>query len=219
MQSNSRNPIVDSIKSNPALREALRNPDVAAYKDNCLHGAPGATDAIVKACIALESAVAPARTGDEAVALLGPFVCNNPRSATDTVRKVLLSMATDAALAEDWANCRHFVLAAVCLRTYLETGAVTASDDLRDIERSNWHLKRYLALQCSCRCFTPRFAASCAHPGCGARHEVGGVTLRFCSKCRITYYCSAEHQAAHWAEHKTQCKAKASSRAAKATAA
>eukprot|EP01031_Cornospumella_fuschlensis_P038956 gene38956-47388_t len=28
-----------------------------------------------------------------------------------------------------------------------------------------------------------------------------------CAKCKVTYYCSREHQVSHWPEHKVPCKA------------
>ena len=195
----------------PEELASLHNPKVSAAKNECLHGAPRATDSVVMSCFALQEQLEFVRSCSDAAVRLQTFLSRNTRHATASVHKVLLSMATDAALEEDFHNARKFAIAAGCLRSFLEAGAVTVSNELRDLERSDWHIKRYLALECKCRCFSARFAASCAQPGCTARHGVDGVSLHACSACTITFYCGAAHQEAHWAEHKTQCKKKGGS--------
>ena len=45
--------------------------------------------------------------------------------------------------------------------------------------------------------------------GCGKnRSQLGLTTLRVCSRCQITYYCSKECQHRHHKKHKTQCRRK-----------
>ena len=40
---------------------------------------------------------------------------------------------------------------------------------------------------------------------CGRQEDRDGVTLLRCSRCRITHYCSKEHQKADWKTHKRFC--------------
>ena len=46
----------------------------------------------------------------------------------------------------------------------------------------------------------------CALPSCDKR-EASVQQYKFCSACRSVWYCSAEHGALHWAEHKPVCRA------------
>ena len=46
----------------------------------------------------------------------------------------------------------------------------------------------------------------CALPSCDKR-EASVQQYKFCSACRSVWYCSAEHGALHWAEHKPTCRA------------
>ena len=54
-----------------------------------------------------------------------------------------------------------------------------------------------------------------ALPACGKREASVGEHVR-CSACRSTWYCSAEHAALHWREHKPICRATAASQHAAA---
>jgi hypothetical protein len=47
---------------------------------------------------------------------------------------------------------------------------------------------------------------TCALESCGAR-EVHASQFKLCGACKSVCYCSAEHQAAHWRDHKAACKA------------
>lgn len=40
----------------------------------------------------------------------------------------------------------------------------------------------------------------CAYPACGKRSD--GI----CTGCRLSRYCSKEHQVLHWEEHRLSCK-------------
>lgn len=55
---------------------------------------------------------------------------------------------------------------------------------------------------CNCaKCEEARaLGAMCAQPGCGV-----AVRLRRCGGCKQRAYCTAEHQSAHWAQHKAEC--------------
>jgi hypothetical protein len=46
----------------------------------------------------------------------------------------------------------------------------------------------------------------CALDSCGAR-EVHASQFKLCGACKTVVYCSREHQAAHWRQHKAACKA------------
>ena len=46
----------------------------------------------------------------------------------------------------------------------------------------------------------------CALPSCG-KLEASVQQYKFCSACRSVWYCSAEHGALHWKEHKPTCRA------------
>ena len=46
----------------------------------------------------------------------------------------------------------------------------------------------------------------CARPSCDKR-EVCVRQFGSCSRCRSEWYCSAEHGALHWKEHKPTCHA------------
>ena len=46
----------------------------------------------------------------------------------------------------------------------------------------------------------------CSLPSCDKR-EASVQQYKFCSACRSVWYCSAEHGALHWAEHKPACRA------------
>ncbi len=64
------------------------------------------------------------------------------------------------------------------------------------------------ALVCCC----PR-CRMCAAEGCGATEG-----LRKCSGCGAVRYCSREHQVAHWAAHKAECRRLAAGKQEPATA-
>ena len=55
----------------------------------------------------------------------------------------------------------------------------------------------------------------CALPSCGKREASVGQHKR-CSACRCAWYCSAEHGALHWREHKPICRATTASQPAAA---
>ena len=55
----------------------------------------------------------------------------------------------------------------------------------------------------------------CALPSCDKR-EASVQQYKFCSACRSVWYCSAEHGALHWAEHKPICRATAAANEAAA---
>ena len=55
----------------------------------------------------------------------------------------------------------------------------------------------------------------CALPSCGKREASVGQHKR-CSACRCAWYCSAEHGALHWKEHKPICRATTASQQAAA---
>jgi hypothetical protein len=46
----------------------------------------------------------------------------------------------------------------------------------------------------------------CALDSCGAR-ELHASQFKLCGACKTVVYCSREHQAAHWRQHKAACKA------------
>jgi hypothetical protein len=56
----------------------------------------------------------------------------------------------------------------------------------------------------------------CALDSCGAR-EVHVSHFKLCGTCKAVVYCSKEHQAAHWRQHKAACKAARNGGAAGAT--
>ena len=47
---------------------------------------------------------------------------------------------------------------------------------------------------------------TCALPSCD-KQETTVQQYKFCSACRSVWYCSAEHGALHWKEHKPACRA------------
>ena len=47
---------------------------------------------------------------------------------------------------------------------------------------------------------------TCSFPPCG-KNESTVLEFRSCSACRSAWYCSAEHGALHWTEHKPACRA------------
>ena len=49
-------------------------------------------------------------------------------------------------------------------------------------------------------------AKHCDYPDCVNEGD-DSKQLHACSSCRSVYYCSREHQEAHWKEHKKLCKA------------
>ena len=55
----------------------------------------------------------------------------------------------------------------------------------------------------------------CALPSCG-NQEAPVQQYKFCSACRSVWYCSAEHGALHWTEHKPVCRATVAARKAAA---
>jgi hypothetical protein len=46
----------------------------------------------------------------------------------------------------------------------------------------------------------------CAYPGCTVTGTDGTQSTLKCARCRAVYYCSKEHQTAHWKEHKAVCR-------------
>ena len=56
---------------------------------------------------------------------------------------------------------------------------------------------------------------TCSLPSCG-KQEVTVQQYKFCSACRSVWYCSAEHGALHWKEHKPTCRATVAAREAAA---
>jgi hypothetical protein len=201
------------VRANQAVRDALRYEHeaagVPAHKDECLHGAPSPTQAIVDACMGVCNAADLASSTIEGELLaVKAHLRAHPRLDVDTVRKVLLCMATDAVLARNWPAGREFTRRSILLQSFLDTGDVRITPELLDVQRSDWHVRRHCAVNAPCKCFGARHAAECALPGCGARHEVAGVKLLGCVKCRQTFYCGAAHQHEHWRRHKLVCKAK-----------
>jgi hypothetical protein len=197
-----------ALDADRQLRASLQNLDVPQRKDACLHGAPKSTDAIVRTCSAFIQPVADAPSAEVELARADAWLRAHPRPEVplDTLRRVLLCMATDAMLAEDVAVARQLARAALAVQSFQVSGCVQLTDELRDLQRSDWHVRRLLALSCDCQCFGVRHAATCALPGCDARHEVGGVRLLACASCRLTWYCSKTHQQEHWRAHKRDCK-------------
>ena len=55
----------------------------------------------------------------------------------------------------------------------------------------------------------------CALPSCD-KQEATVQQFKFCSACRSVWYCSAEHGALHWKEHKPTCRATVAAREAAA---
>ena len=53
----------------------------------------------------------------------------------------------------------------------------------------------------------------CALPSCD-KMEASVQQYKFCSACRSVWYCSEEHWALHWAEHKPVCRATAAAQQA-----
>ena len=53
----------------------------------------------------------------------------------------------------------------------------------------------------------------CALSSCDKR-EASVQQYKFCSACRCVWYCSEEHGALHWTEHKPVCRATAALRQA-----
>ena len=47
---------------------------------------------------------------------------------------------------------------------------------------------------------------TCSYPPCD-KQEATVQQYKFCSACRSAWYCSAEHGALHWKEHKPTCRA------------
>ena len=56
----------------------------------------------------------------------------------------------------------------------------------------------------------------CALPSCD-KQEASVQQYKFCSACRSVWYCSAEHGALHWTEHKPACRAMVAAKQAAAT--
>ena len=55
----------------------------------------------------------------------------------------------------------------------------------------------------------------CALPACDKR-EASVQQYKFCSACGSVWYCSEEHGALHWTEHKPVCRATTAARQAAA---
>jgi len=45
----------------------------------------------------------------------------------------------------------------------------------------------------------------CAFEDCGKENTVEGTALKICAGCGVEFYCSKEHQRAHWGTHKLIC--------------
>lgn len=45
----------------------------------------------------------------------------------------------------------------------------------------------------------------CAFAGCEKETVLDGTALKACKKCKEVFYCSKEHQVAHWKIHKSVC--------------
>ena len=56
---------------------------------------------------------------------------------------------------------------------------------------------------------------TCALPSCD-KQETTVQQYKFCFACRSVWYCSAEHGALHWREHKPTCRATVAAREAAA---
>lgn len=196
---------LEEMRLDSTLKERFRNSSISQAKDECLHGAPRATTAITSSLLAMYSALEGYETADETIACLDAHCRANTRGCLETLRLATLSIATDMALAEDWPSTRRHCRYAEAITCFLANGVAVATPDNADFERSPWHLKRYLALNCPCRCFSRKYSVECSNPGCNARRG-GGVTMRACSACLVSYYCSVECSAAHWPVHKQQCK-------------
>ena len=96
-----------------------------------------------------------------------------------------------AALHSKWANA---AMVAMCKARGLDR----AAEHTRE-----WHNIGEARLRADIAAFG---LMECALPSCGKR-EVSVQQFKFCSACRSVWYCSAEHGALHWKEHKPACRA------------
>jgi hypothetical protein len=97
----------------------------------------------------------------------------------------LAAELSSAAAAHDAAPCADAAMAASCARC----AAAGATGE-----------------RCALTgCCAWRRRAAAAADGAGEDGAAAGVKLRRCGACRTVAYCSAEHQRAHWAQHKHEC--------------
>lgn len=205
-------------------QEALRNTAISERKDRCLHGAVAPNEAVLSCCVQYQAAILSSgrvlsRAEEAPVAFA--HVGSRPQEPWAAARGVILSQATDAALAADFVCCRAFIRQAVYIDAARHWGAVEAgraslssmpamSETIERTHTSVVEARAFLARECGCGCIGPKYTSLCALPGCGAAHEVEGAVLRCCTRCRTAWYCGKEHQAAHWkAGHKRACGAEA----------
>lgn len=194
-------------------REALRNTSIKERKDNCLHGAV-APNAGVNSGLVGYQAVFDVRAQSVAAELpiAAAFIQGHRSVPWADLRGVLLSQATDAAMAADFKWCRNFIRQAL----YIDAAGAgpagralppaAVADVIARTQESVVEARAFLAAQTRCGCLGPKYTELCALPGCGRAHEVDGAVLRVCTRCRAAWYCGREHQQAHWAGHKKACK-------------
>ena len=132
-------------------------------------------------------------------------------------------MAADAALCADESRLRFFLTLACLVETYATEGCslpavgptqLMSHDCIRPsaeltqaLSGGAWEARRLLHHRLPCACFGAAYAATCALPGCGARHEpYAERKLQRCSQCKLTFYCGAAHSKEHWREHRKTCR-------------
>lgn len=211
----------DMLLTECAIGVGQRNPNISQKKDSCLHGAPPPRADVVtelhKFVMAMNCTPAAAATerGAPTTTSTAEFLAaldlmaERPALPWDAFRAILLSNATDAALANDLAPARMFCRYSLYLAVARGGLAVAAAavPAVQRIQESDWELRAFLARACPCGCLSVgRHTSECALPGCGARHLEGGKTLSMCTRCKAAWYCGEAHQRAHWKEHKPACK-------------
>jgi hypothetical protein len=95
------------------------------------------------------------------------------------------------------------VAAACCKRNMADADAVSARTNAR-------------VAAVASAAVTAKGLHVCALDSCDAR-ELHASHFKLCGACKTACYCSREHQAAHWRQHKAACKAAREGGAAGAT--